>query len=259
MPPVTGDDEVLGAEPIDDRLPGVIGGGDVHPEHWFQRLEEISIARFGNSGWKIFTGSQWDDRLGGCQFVDDLHGNTNDRRVQRLEADFDRPRGFFDLLLHATESAENNPHTHEFHRVLAHPPLMSSEYASKTAGTGYYSVYLFSPPGFSVAASQNWRNSRACSELCRLANFATWRPTAFNRLSIASSLQFPSSSKTSSTFATAACSGTTHACNARPTLRSALRAPNAPMLPPETPTNPIILPSNSSKPIRSKAFFSTPL
>ena len=56
-----------------------------------------------------------------------------------------------------------------------------------------------------------------------------------------------------------ACSGMTQAWSARPTDRKSVSPVKAPIGPPETPTKPIIFPSNSSNPMRSRAFLSTPL
>ena len=156
MPSITGDDKMLGTQTLDSRFPGAIGFDDIQPDHGFERLEEVAIARLRNSGLKIFTGSQRDNCPGGRQFIDDFYGNTRDRRICCLQADRNRLRGFFDCLLHAAEHAENNPRTNKFQGVLTHPPFYEQRICQRyPRAKGLSWLICLCRPGFSVAASQN--------------------------------------------------------------------------------------------------------
>jgi hypothetical protein len=155
MSSITSHNEVLGAKPIDDRLPIVIGCRDIHPLDWFERLEKIVTTRFWNSDLKIFRGSQRDNRFGSRLFINYLHRNPSDRDARRLQVDFDRPGRFFDHLLCTTERANNNPHTNEFQGILTHPIYMSSECARDTLQGIVLLVCTSTHPGISNITSQN--------------------------------------------------------------------------------------------------------
>ena len=114
------DDEVLRAQMFDHRFPVRIGGQDFSPAVRLEQPKKFRILRFGNSILQAFTSGQCGQGICRRLFIDDLDGNPGDRRVCRLHGDFNGSRDFFDLLLRATDQAQNSTCNQKSYEGLVH-------------------------------------------------------------------------------------------------------------------------------------------